>query len=300
MRPLDIVLLVLVQIIWGANYAVQKDAIAAFPPLLLVGIGYLIIAVALTPFTRRTHSPQWKLALLAFFSCTLPTGMTFFGLAHCPVSLGTLLMQMQVPWGIAVAWLLGRGKPDLRNIAGIAVALIGAAIVVGVPSFEGEVWGWVFVVIGSCVWTSCQAVLPMVTRDEGLRLYAGLSRHATPQVLIASLVFESGHLDAIRTASPLAWGEVLFGALIGAVLCFSLWYKLIMRVPADRILPFLLLMPAAGVLAGWLMLGEALSFGLLLGGVIIVLGLAIILWPRDAAAPEIAVAQVEAAAPPEI
>ena len=38
MRPLDIVLLVLVQIIWGANYAVQKDAIAAFPPLLLVGI----------------------------------------------------------------------------------------------------------------------------------------------------------------------------------------------------------------------------------------------------------------------
>jgi hypothetical protein len=30
MRTLDIVLLVLVQIIWGANYAVQKDAIEAF------------------------------------------------------------------------------------------------------------------------------------------------------------------------------------------------------------------------------------------------------------------------------
>jgi drug/metabolite transporter (DMT)-like permease len=61
---------------------------------------------------------------------------------------------------------------------------------------------------------------------------------------IASIVFETGHLDAIRNAPPLAWGEVLFGALIGAVLCFSLWYKLIMRVPADKILPFLLLMPA--------------------------------------------------------
>jgi len=65
MRPLDILLLILVQIIWGANYAVQKDAIAAFPPLLLVGVGYLIIAATLTPFTRRTHSPQGKLALLA-------------------------------------------------------------------------------------------------------------------------------------------------------------------------------------------------------------------------------------------
>jgi O-acetylserine/cysteine efflux transporter len=298
MRPLDIILLVLVQIIWGANYAVQKDAIAALPPLLLVGIGYLIISLTLTPFTRRTHSPQWKLALLAFFACTLPTGMTFFGLAHCPVSLGTLLMQMQVPFGIAVAWTLGRGKPDLRNIAGIAVALTGASIVVGVPSFTGEVWGWVFVVVGSCVWTSCQAVLPMVTRDEGLRLYAGLSRHATPQVLVASFVFETGHLDAIRNASPLAWGEVLFGALIGAVLCFSLWYKLIMRVPADKILPFLLLMPATGVIAGWLMLGEPLSAGLLVGGAIIIGGLAVILWPRKAAAPSLALA--EAATPPEV
>ena len=131
------------------------------------------------------------------------------------------------------------------------------------PSFEGEVWGWVFVVIGSCIWTSCQAVLPMATRDEGLRLYAGLSRHATPQVLVASLLFEAGQWEAIKNASPLAWGEVLFGALVAAALCFSLWYKLLMRVPADKILPFLLLMPASGVLAGWLLLGEALSAGLL-------------------------------------
>jgi O-acetylserine/cysteine efflux transporter len=253
----------------------------------------------LTPFTRRTHSPQWKLALLAFCSCTLPTGMTFFGLAHCPVSLGTLLMQMQVPFGIAVAWLLGRGTPDLRNIAGIGVALVGAAVVIGVPSFAGEVWGWVFVVVGSCIWTSCQAVLPMVTRDDGLRLYAGLARHATPQVLVASLLFEAGQGDAVANASLLAWGEVLFGALIAAALCFSLWYKLLMRVPADRILPFLLLMPASGVLAGWLLLGEALSAGLLAGGAIIIGGLAIILWPRRADVPVLATA-AEAAAPPEV
>lgn len=300
MRPLDILLLVVVQIIWGANYAVQKDAIDAFPPLLLVGIGYAIIALTLTPFTRRTHSAQWRLALLAFFSCTLPTGMTFFGLAHCPVSLGTLLMQMQVPFGIAVAWMLGRGRPDVRNIAGIVVALAGAAIVVGVPSFEGEIWGWSFVVVGSCIWSACQATLPMVTRDEGLRLYAGLSRHATPQVLVASLIFEAGQWDAITNASPLAWGEVLFGALIAAALCFSLWYKLLMRVPADKILPFLLLMPAAGVLAGWLLLDEALSVGLLFGGAIIIAGLAIILWPRRSEARPMPTTPTAAPVHPEV
>ena len=64
-----------------------------------------------------------------------------------------------------------------------------------------------------------------------------------------------------------------------------------MRVPADKILPFLLLMPATGVLAGWLMLGEALSAGLLAGGAIIIVGLAIILWPRKADTPALATAE---------
>ena len=89
---------------------------------------------------------------------------------------------------------------------------------------------------------------------------------------------------------------MLFGALVAAALCFSLWYKLLMRVPADKILPFLLLMPATGVLAGWLLLGEALSTGLLAGGAIIIAGLAIILWPRKADTPLLA----EAVAPPEV
>jgi O-acetylserine/cysteine efflux transporter len=300
MRPLDILLLSLVQLIWGANYAVQKDAIATFPPLLLVGMAYAIIALILTPFTRRTHSPQWKLALLSLATCTLPTGLTFFGLAHCPVSLGTLLMQMQVPFGIAVAWMLGRGKPDARNIAGIVVALAGAALVIGMPNVEGEIWGWTFVVVGSCLWAACQAMLPVVTRDQGLRLYAGLSRHAAPQVLVASLLFETGHLDAIRIASPLAWAEMLFGATVASVLCYAIWYKLLMRVPADKILPFLLLMPAASVLAAWLMLGETLSMALLVGGTIIIAGLAIILWPRRTEMPALPVAPTPAPVPPEI
>jgi O-acetylserine/cysteine efflux transporter len=101
----------------------------------------------------------------------------------------------------------------------------------------------------------------------------------------------------LTIASPLAWGEVLFGALVAATLCFSLWYKLLMRVRAeDPALPA----ADAGVLAGWLLLGEALSAGLLAGGAIIIGGLAIILWPRKGDALAMAIAQAEAVDPPEV
>ena len=119
-------------------------------------------------------------------------------------------------------------------------------------------------------------------------------------MLIASLLFETGHLDAIRIASPLAWAEMLFGATVASVLCYAIWYRLLMRVPADRILPFLLLMPAASVLAAFLLLGEALSMGLLIGGLVIIGGLAIILWPRRADAPTMPVAPTAAPVPPEV
>lgn len=301
MRPLDIVLLALVQLIWGGNFALQKGALEAFSPILLVGLAYLVIAVVLTPFTRRTHTPQWKLGVIAFFACTAQTSITFYGFDHCPVGLGTLLMQLQAPFGIMVAWLLGRGRPDLRNAVGILIALGGAAMVLGVPDIEGETWGWTLIVAGSCLWAACQAFLPMVTRDDGLRLYAGLCRHAAPQVLIAAWLLEDGHWAAMQAAPLSAWGQMLFGALAASAFCYAVWYKLLMRVSADRILPFLLLQPVAGVAAGWLLLGEALSPGLVIGGLVVIAGLAIILWPRKPAVARMTAASLQpAAAPPEV
>lgn len=58
-----------------------------------------------------------------------------------------------------------------------------------------------------------------------------------------------------------------------------LWYKLLVRNRIDQLLPFSLLMPPVGVATGVLYLGEPLRTSLLAGGAIILIGLAVIVWP---------------------
>ncbi len=68
-------------------------------------------------------------------------------------------------------------------------------------------------------------------------------------------------------------------AMIGFAAGYMLWYKLLVRNRIDQLLPFTLLMPAMGVATGVVVLGESLPASLLVGGAIILLGLAVIVWP---------------------
>jgi len=52
----------------------------------------------------------------------------------------------------------------------------------------------------------------------------------------------------------------------------------------DQLLPFTLLMPPIGVTTGVLAFGEPLRSSLLAGGIVILLGLAIVVWPSRRAA----------------
>jgi O-acetylserine/cysteine efflux transporter len=52
------------------------------------------------------------------------------------------------------------------------------------------------------------------------------------------------------------------------------WYGLMQRYRLDQVTPFALLMPVIGVLAGAVFLGQRLSLVALLGGMIVLAGLA--------------------------
>jgi O-acetylserine/cysteine efflux transporter len=67
-----------------------------------------------------------------------------------------------------------------------------------------------------------------------------------------------------------------------------LWYSVLSRNRIDEVTPFVLLMPVVGVFAAVLVLGEALTAPNLIGGAIVMLGVAIVsglrlpvrLWPK--------------------
>ena len=154
------------------------------------------------------------------------------------------------------------------------------------------------VALGSMSWAAGQAVMQVCARDAGRILTAGIGLAALPQLVLASALLEHGQVTALLTATPGQWAAVLTFSLGGFALAYTIWYGLLRRHPMDRVVPFMLLMPVIGVAFSAVALGERPSSQELAGGVVILVGLALVVLRGDGAAPAAAGARIGMPEPP--
>ena len=98
---------------------------------------------------------------------------------------------------------------------------------------------------------------------------------AAPQLLVLSLIFESGQAAAIRQASALVWVQVIYLGLGMTVVGQGIWFYLVARHPLHDVAPFLLLVPVFSIAAGVAFLQETLSGMTIMGGILIISGVAV-------------------------
>jgi O-acetylserine/cysteine efflux transporter len=279
MPALDIALAVVVQLIWGVGFTSMKPFVAAFPPILFVAIVYAIIALALTPLAPRSTTPFRWMTPIAALGGSVQSCLLASGLSMLPASTSTLLLQLTVPFAILMSWAVRIDRPNLRNGLGCVVALAGVAVVIGAPGEKNSWIGVALIALASLAWAAAQVLIRLRCRDSGASFYAALARHAWPQALVASLVLERGQLAQLARATAGDWIGLVAIALVGFAGGYILWYRLLVRNRIDQLLPFTLLMPPVGVATGVLWFGEPLRASLIAGGLVILLGLAIVVWP---------------------
>jgi O-acetylserine/cysteine efflux transporter len=93
--------------------------------------------------------------------------------------------------------------------------------------------------------------------------------------MAASFLIEHGQLASLHTASLTAWLAFGYTVLFGAVAGWGLWFWLIGRCSMTRVAPFALLQIVFAVIAGVVFLHETLSWTLVAGAVICIVGVAI-------------------------
>ncbi len=275
----DVILAIAVQAIWGVGLTLMKPTMGAFPPLLFIALVYATIATVFTPITAKSTTPFWRMTLIAAFGGSVQSGLLAIGLSLIPASTSNLLLQLTVPLAILLSWIARIDKPDLRNGLGSVVALAGVAMVIGAP---GETASWLGIsAVAGCAlsWAGSQILIRLLCKDSGLVFYTAMSRHAWPQALLASLILERDQLGWIARASLGDWFGLVAIAMIGFAAGYALWYQLLKRNRIDQLLPFTLLMPPFGVATSVIVLQEPLPVTLIAGGVVILAGLAIIVWP---------------------
>ena len=275
----QILLALLPPLFFGTGFTIAKPAVTHFPPLFMMLLVYGGIAVVLGLTHRgRLKTPLLSIIAISAFAVTIQGALLFWGLRSqaMPATAANLILQIQIPFAVLLDWLIMKERLDGRKLLGTAIAILGVAIVIGMPEQAPGLVPSVMIIVSAFCWALGQVLARRFGKDSGVGLLKANAFGSVPQLALATLLIEHGQWQSLATADGLQWAALAFVGIVGFYLAYMCWFTLLKQCRLDEAGPFLLLMPAVGIVTAALVLGESVSVAQLAGGAVILGGLAIV------------------------
>ena len=275
----QILLALLPPLFFGTGFTIAKPAVQHFPPLFMMLMVYGGIAIVLgITYRERFKTPVLSIIAISAFAVTIQGALLFWGLRSeaMPATAANLILQIQIPFAVLLDWLIMKVKLDARKLVGTAIAVLGVAIVIGLPEEAPGLVPTIMIIVSAFCWSLGQVLAQYLGRDSGIGQLKANAFGALPQLALATLLIEQGQWQSLVTATWLEWSMLAFVGIVGFYLAYVCWFTLIKQVRMDEAAPFILLMPVVGFVTAYAVLGEPISLAQVLGGAVILLGLVIV------------------------
>ena len=283
---LDWLLFGLLGFFWGSSYLFIKIGIdAGLQPFTLVALRLLIglavlavvVAVAREPLPREPRM-FGHLAVMGFFSVALPFGLITWAEQSVDSSLAAVLTGAVPLFVIPIAAvLLPAERITFNALLGIAVGLIGVAVVVGFDpsSLASNELVAEIALIGAAASYALGGVYAR-RNVHGLRPMIPALFQVTFALLMVSIPALVIERPWERPIAPEALFAVAWLGLFGSALAFLVFFRLLRTWGATRTSVVAYVLPIWGIVLGALVLQEAIDARLLIGTALVISGIALV------------------------
>ena len=272
--------LILAALFWGLNYAATKFAAATLAPPLIVAFrftvgGLLLLAILrlLEPESRLRRRDILPMVGLGCFGVAVAQTAFTFGVSLTSASNTGLVFATAPVWGLLIGFALGLERPTLRGILGVALSILGIAVVFyeGLGSAGASLAGDLLVLVAAVsVGSYTVFSMSVLERHTPLAVAAYPTVFAAPAVLLISVPYlpdvEPGNIGAG------VWGAVVFAAVFATAFTFAAWQRGISRLGTNRVLVYQYLITLTGVASGIVFFDETFGPSKVLGGAVILIG----------------------------
>jgi len=283
--PLSHLLLALAIVaVWGTNFVVIKNCLAAFPPFLFAALRYFF---ALLPMAFFIPRPKVSWGNLCIYG--LATGVGQFGVMYYAMNnqispgLASLVIQTQVFFTIGFAMFFAKEGLKPYQAVAVAVAMTGLVIIALHTDATTTFLGIALVVFSGFSWGIANTVSRRAGSINMLSYVVWASAFSIPPLLLISLIFEGGtdHLVHVLIAAPLgAWIGVLWQSWGNTLFGYAAWGWLLSKHPAAVVAPAPLLVPIFGMGASAFFLSESLPLWKVAAAGLVITGLVVnLFWP---------------------
>ena len=263
---------------WAMNVVVSKIAVTSLglPPLFYTVLRSATVLAVLFPLLLRGRPERLGLVLLIGFAITGGSfGLQFIGLQTASPSAVGIVNLSGAPLTVLFAILFLGEEVRWRRGLGMALALGGVGLAIGAPSEAGDPVGLGFAFAGVLIGAFASVfVKRLEVGAVALQAWAGLASLLV--MLPATLVLESGQIEAVSAAPLAVAGCVLFAGVVVSVGAHSAYFRLFQAHDANLIVPLTLLTPLLTIAFGTWLTGDAIGWPLIIGGTMALAGVAII------------------------
>ena len=275
---------VFLTIVWGTTWAAIRVGLQGIPPFTSVAIRFaiataILLAIAKALKVRLGAEPGektlWLINGALFFSVSY--GVVYWSEQYVPSGLAAILFATFPLLVTFFAHMVLPGEPiKVRAALGAVVAFAGIVVIfsedlakIGGPKTELAA----AVLLLSPLVSAMSSVL--VKKWGGaihpISLAAMPMAIATVVMTCLSLLFER-HRPIVWTRASIA--SLLYLAVFGSAMTFTLYYWLLRHVRASRVALIAYATPVIAVVTGVLFLDEPLTSRFLLGGALVIAGVA--------------------------
>lgn len=263
--------------VWGSNFSVQKAVFAALSPGGFLFARYLMMPVAAALLLVSRHGLNWPrvprndlvaLLKLGLAGHLLHVGLVTYGIHWSTAFSSSLILAMGPVFTLLILrWQGLEDRLSRGQLAGVAVACAGVLVFLSDKLLGGH-WqasggDLTLVVAASFFSYYTVAAKPLIERHGGVTVmtYATLLGSA-PVVLLSA---PAGLRVDWSEVPPLIWLGLCYAVLISAFLGWLVWGYVNAVRGVARSAPLMYLMPPVAGLVAWLATGERYT-GVKLGG----------------------------------
>jgi drug/metabolite transporter (DMT)-like permease len=293
------VALLIVYVVWGSTYLAIRVTVETMPPLVSAGTRFLaaaaLLAVALVVVRRRlsmlrvTRRELLGAGTIGILLLTCGNGGVVIGEQTVPSALAALLVASVPLWVVVLRFTSG-DRPSWPTLLGVLVGFVGLAVLALPGGEQGA--GSAAVTIGTVVilgaalcWASgsfLSARLPLPADPfvtavwqmaiGGTVLWVlGVARGELAGTNVLQDPFGFLADISVRSWTALAWLIVA-----GSVIAFTAYAWLLQNASISLVSTYAYVNPIVAVVLGALILDEAVTRAILIGGAIVILAVVVV------------------------
>jgi len=281
-RPADLAGVVLLGSIWGSAFLAIRIAVPEIGPLLLVLIRVVVAFLPIASYTlwRGDRLPGktrdwWLIAGMSLLNTMGPFYLISWAELHIEAGVASLIMGIG-PLGTMIAAHFT--TPDDRfsghKLLGMVLGFTGLGFVVG-PSLSGGLGFDLLAVFAVWLGLICYVIsgtMIRFVRATSVPMMTSINMAVATAVMLPLAMSDIARL---ADASPTALAATVYLGLVCTGLAYLLRTHLVVTIGQSYMSMASYFMPVVGVLLGWAVLGEPLTWQILVALVCVVAGFAV-------------------------